>query len=154
MTLVRPERSGGRASCFARRFTSSTLSVARTCPGVIPVRTINSSTPEGRSSSWPRSDRSRSESASSARVAHRGLARVCPNFMAQGSELLDDVVDVSTRRAPSRIKRWQPRLDRLSAGPGTAKTSRFCSIACRAVESEPLRGVASTTRTPRRRSPR
>ena len=44
-----------------------------------------------------------------------------------------------------------PRLLRLSTGPGTAKTSRFCSIACRAVESEPLRGVASTTTTPRLR---
>ena len=57
---------------------------------------------------------------------------------------------VSTSRAPSRIKRWQPRLERLSAGPGTAKTSRFCSMAWRAVESDPLRGVASTTTTPER----
>jgi hypothetical protein len=52
---------------------------------------------------------------------------------------------VSTSLAPSRISRWQPRLARLSTGPGTAKTSRFCSIACRAVVSEPLRGAASTT---------
>src|SRR5208283_3895853 len=55
---------------------------------------------------------------------------------------------VSTKRAPSRIRRWQPRLARLSTGPGTAKTSRFCSMAWCAVDSDPLRGAASTTRTP------
>ena len=44
---------------------------------------------------------------------------------------------VSTSFAPSRIRRWQPREVRLSTRPGTANTSRPCSMACRAVISAP-----------------
>ncbi len=31
--------------------------------------------------------------------------------------------------AGQKVSRWQPRLGRLSAGPGTAKTSRFRDVA-------------------------
>ena len=65
-----------------------------------------------------------------------------------GTKLFQNVVDrFDQTGAASRIKRWQPRLAMLSAGPGTAKTSRFCSMACDAVESDSLRRVGSTPNT-------
>ena len=81
-------------------------------------------------------------------MADGSFVRGGADLAEQRAELLKDVVDRLHQWAPSRIRRWQPRLARLSTGPGTAKTSRFCSIAWWAVESEPLRGAASTTTTP------
>ena len=57
----------------------------------------------------------------------------------------------------ARLKQELPDADRLALGfdsrsalsPGTAKTSRFCSIACRAEIIAPDRSDASTTITPR-----
>ena len=52
------------------------------------------------------------------------------------------------RIAPSRMRALAPWLRGLSTRPGTAKTTRPCSAASRAVISEPLRRAASTTSTP------
>src|SRR3546814_11998458 len=54
----------------------------------------------------------------------------------------------STRPAPSRIRRWQPRAIGLWIEPGTANTSRPASLARRAVIRAPERSAASTTSTP------
>ena len=83
------------------------------------------------------------------RVADGGLVRGGVDLADSGPSSSRMSSTVSTRRAPSRIRRWQPRLARLSTGPGTAKTSRFCSMAWCVVDSDPLRGAASTTTTPR-----
>ena len=116
----------------------------------MPVRTISSSTPDGLSSSWPRSERSEVRKRELGGVANWRLAALARISWSEWAQLLDDVVDgLDQPGSVADQSRWQPRLERLSAGPGTAKTSRFCSIAWRAVESEPLRGVASTTTTPR-----
>ena len=64
-----------------------------TWEAVMPVRTISSSTPAGWSSSWPRSDRSESERASSAGWRTGGLAGIGADLADQGAELLEDVVD-------------------------------------------------------------
>ena len=58
---------------------------------------------------------------------------------------------VSTSFAPSRISLWQPFENGEWIEPGSAKTSRPCSPARRAVMSEPDDSVASTTSTPRAR---
>ena len=57
-----------------------------------------------------------------------------------------------TSLAPSRMSRFVPALRAESTFPGTAKTSRPCSRAKRAVIREPLRRVASTTPRPERKS--
>ena len=49
--------------------------------------------------------------------------------------------------APSRSSRFVPRHCSVSIGPGTTSTSRPCSSAWRAVQSEPLFSRASTTST-------
>src|SRR5437868_1343703 len=55
----------------------------------------------------------------------------------------------SVRIAPCRSRSFEPRQRGSSGEPGTAKTSRPCSSANRAVISEPERAAASTTTTPR-----
>ena len=55
---------------------------------------------------------------------------------------------LSTSFAPSRISWWQPFDIRQSIAPGTAKTSRPCSVARRAVIRAPDRSAACTTTTP------
>ena len=52
------------------------------------------------------------------------------------------------RVAPSRMRSFVPSARGSSGEPGTAKTSRPCSRAKRAVMSEPERRAASTTTTP------
>src|SRR5208337_1604141 len=133
------------------RFSSRTLSVARTWEAVRLVRVISSSTPTGWLSNWPSKDRSWSLRQSSAgwRTGVSSGAVCTSRTSGPSSSRMSSTV--STRRAPSRIRRWQPRLARLSTGPGTAKTSRFCSMAWCAVDSDPLRGAATTTTTPRQR---
>ena len=54
----------------------------------------------------------------------------------------------SVKIAPWRIKWLVPLARGSTALPGTAKTSRFCSSAIRAVIREPERGLASTMTTP------
>ena len=54
----------------------------------------------------------------------------------------------STSLAPCLRRRCVPVLRMLRATPGTAKTSRPCSRAKRAVISDPLLSAASTTTTP------
>ena len=58
---------------------------------------------------------------------------------------------LSTRWAPVRIRSLEPRQRGSSGEPGTANSSRPISAAKRAVMSEPERGAASTTMTPRER---
>ena len=58
---------------------------------------------------------------------------------------------LSTSLAPCRSSLFVPREPGRSILPGTAKTSRFCSSAHRAVMSEPLFSPASTMRTPSER---
>ena len=60
----------------------------------------------------------------------------------------DDLLGSSTRRAPSRMRRWQPRASGLRIEPGRANTSRPWSAARRAVMSEPDFRLASTTSVP------
>ena len=55
---------------------------------------------------------------------------------------------LSTSKAPSRISWWQPLEPGWWIEPGMAYTSRPCSAASRAVISEPLARLASTTSTP------
>src|SRR5436305_2582413 len=55
---------------------------------------------------------------------------------------------VSVRVAPLRRRSLAPRLRGSSGEPGTAKTSRPCSSAKRAVISEPDFAAASTTTMP------
>jgi len=55
---------------------------------------------------------------------------------------------VSASFAPCRIRRWAPRLIGLSTLPGSANTSRPCSIAQSAVMRAPLFSPASITRIP------
>ena len=55
---------------------------------------------------------------------------------------------VSVKVAPRRRRSLAPRQRGSSGEPGTAKTSRPCSSAKRAVISEPERAAASTTTTP------
>lgn len=54
----------------------------------------------------------------------------------------------STRTAPSLNSWLLPRVLPVRGLPGTAKTWRSCSSACRAVIKEPLFSAASTTTTP------
>ena len=84
-------------------------------------------------------------------VADGGLVGRGADLADQRAELFEDVVDRLDQPGAVADQAVAARLARLSTGPGTAKTSRFCSIAWLAVESEPLRGVASTTTTPRQR---
>ena len=130
---------------------SRTLSVAITCEAVRPVLPMSSSTAFGRSSSGAEERPLQVAERQLGRVADGRARRRGWTSRTSGPSSSRMSSTVSTSRAPSRIRRWQPRLERLSTGPGTAKTSRFCSIAWWAVTSEPLRGAASTTTTPRQR---
>ena len=83
----------GPGSRRTRRLSSRTLRVAMTWPAVIPVSAIRSSTATAWSCSFPRSERSSSERASSAGWRTGGLARVGANFLDERPELLENVVN-------------------------------------------------------------
>ena len=82
-------------------------------------------------------------------MADGGFVDVPLDLADERAEFLQNVVDRF-----DELRAVAEQFVAASAGqavhrPGTAKTSRFCSTAWRAVESEPLRGVASITTTPR-----
>jgi len=92
-------------------------------------------------------------------VAEAKLGRVADGWLVgcgvdladQRAKFLEDVVDRLDQAGAVTDQAVAAAAGQAVPRPGTAKTSRFCSMAWCAVDSDPLRGAASTTTTPRQR---
>ena len=121
-----------------------------TCDGPSPVLTITSSTGFGRSSKLLQN---RALQIVQLQFGHVAVDGGFIHRLGRSDEVSQARQGCPRPSPPTSRRRGSERGNPCSQGyppdQGTAKTSRFCSIAWRAVMSDPLRGAASTITTPK-----